>query len=104
MAMHGSLPEYNPAEDWVSHVEGIDQYFLVNDVNEAQKKRAILLSIVGDKTYKLIRDLVAPDKLTDKSYQELVDLLTSHLDPKPSVIVERFKFNSHFQRDGETAA
>ena len=104
MATHGSLSEYNPAEDWVSYVERMDQYFLANDVNEAQKKRAILLSVVGDKTYKLIRDLVAPDKPTDKSYQELVDLLTSHLDPKPSVIVERFKFNSRFRRDGETAA
>ena len=104
MATHGSLSEYNPAKDWVSYVERMDQYFLANDVNEARKKRAILLSVVGDKTYKLIRDLVAPDKPMDKLYQELVDLLTSHLDPKPSMIVERFKFNSRFRRDGETVA
>ena len=60
--------------------------------------------MVGDKTYKLIRDLVAPKKPMEKSYQQLVELLTTHLKPKPSMIVERFKFNSHFHREGETAA
>ena len=37
-------------------------------------------------------------------YQQLVDFLTAHLEPKPSVIVEQFKFNSLFQKEGETAA
>ena len=82
----------------------MDQYFLANDVTDAAKKRAILLSVVGDKTYKLIRDLVAPKKPTEKSYKELVELLTTHLEPKPSVIIERFKFNSRFRHEGETAA
>ena len=104
MATHRSLSEYNSAEDWVSYVERMDQYFLENDVDEAAKKRAIFLNVVGDKTYKLIRDLVAPAKPTDKLYQDLVDLLTSHLQPAPSMIVERFKFNSRFRKEGETAA
>ena len=60
--------------------------------------------MVGDKTDKLIHDLVAPKKLTEKSYTELVKLLTTHLEPIPSVIVERFKFNSHFRQEEETAA
>ena len=82
----------------------MDQYFLANVVTDAAKKRVILLSVVGDKTYKLIRDLVAPKKPTEKSYKELVEILTTHLKPKPSMIVERFKFNSRFRREGETAA
>ena len=65
MATHGSLFEYYSAKDWVSHVKRMDQCFLASDVNEAQKKRIILLSIIEDKTYKLIQDLVAPDKPTD---------------------------------------
>ena len=100
MVMHGSISEYDSDTDWVSYVERLDQYFLVNDVTKAVKKRAIFLSVVGDKTYKLIRDLVAPAKPTDKAYQELVNLLTSHLQPAPSVIVELFKFNSQFRREG----
>ena len=105
MATHGRLlSKYNSVEDWISYIERLDQYFLVNDVMEDTKKRAIFLRVVGDKTYKLIRNLLALDKPTDKSFQALVDILTSHLEPAPSVIVERIKFNSHFRREGETAA
>ena len=105
MATHGCLSEYSSADDWASYVERMDQYFLANDVTDAAKKRVILLSVVGDKTYKLICDLVAPKKPMEKSYKELVELLTTHLKPKPFVIVERFKFiNSRFHRERETAA
>ena len=101
MATHRRLSEYTSAEDWASYVERMDQYFLANDVSA--KKQAIFLSVVGDKTYTLIRDLVAK-KPTEKSYQQLVELLTTHLKPKLSVIVERFTFNSCFRREGETTA
>jgi len=67
MATHGHLSEYSSTEDWAIYAERMDQYFLANDVTDAAKKRAILLSIVGDKTYQLIRDLVALKKPTDKS-------------------------------------
>ena len=105
MAIHGRiLSKYNSAKDWISYVERLNQYFLANDITEDTKKRAIFLSVVGDMTYKLIRNLLAPDKPTDKSFQALVDILTLHLEPTPSVIVEKFKFNSRFRREGETAA
>ena len=62
--------------------------------------QVIWLSMVGDKTYKLLHNLVAPYKLTEKSYKEVVELLTTHLEPKPSVIVESFKFYSQFCHEG----
>ena len=48
--------------------------------------------------------MVTPKKPKEKSYKELVELLATHLEPKPSVIIERFKFNSRFRHEGETAA
>ena len=83
MVTHRCLSEYSSTKDWASHVERMDQYFLANDVTDAAKKRAILLSVIGDKTYKLIHDLVTPKKPIEKSYKELVQLLTTHLEPKP---------------------
>ena len=53
-------------------------------------------------TYQLVRNLVAPDKPTDKSFQEIVKLVKEHHTPPPSVIVQRFKFNSRSQREGES--
>ena len=101
MATHGHLSEYTSAEDWASRTEKMNQYFLANDVNDAAKKRAIL-SVMDNKIYTLIRDLVTPNVPTDKTYQELVDLLTTHLEPKPSVIVERFKPFPERRRDSST--
>jgi len=84
MATHRRLSEYSCTEDGAAYVERMDQYFLANDVTDAAKKRVNLLSVVGDKTYQLIRNLVALKKPTDKSYRDLVELLTTHLEPKLS--------------------
>ena len=43
----------------------------------------------GSKTYAIIRSLLAPTKPTDKSFEELIKLMTDHYNPAPSVIVQR---------------
>ncbi len=63
---------------------------------------AVLLSVCGAPTYKLIRNLVVPAKPADKTYKELVELVQKHHNPTPSAIVQRFKFNSRVRRQGET--
>ena len=76
MARHGTIQEFDSAtEDWTAYSERLEQYFFANDVTDAAKKRAILLSVCGASTYKLIRSLVVPYKLTDKSYADIVSLL-----------------------------
>ena len=42
--------------------------------------------------------------LTDKSFQELVQLVKDHHEPMPSVIVQRYHFNSRVRKQGETVA
>ena len=49
-----------------------------------------------------MRNLVNPRKPTDKSLVELVNLVKNHLNPRPSSIVYRCKFNSRFRQQGET--
>ena len=44
-------------------------------MSDADKQRAILLSVCGSKTYKLIRNLTTPEKPSDKTFTELVDLV-----------------------------
>ena len=57
---------------------------------------------VEAKTYKLIRSLVAPGDPTSHTFEELTKLVQDHYQPKPSVIVERFKCNTRCQQPGET--
>jgi hypothetical protein len=80
----------------------MNHFFEANEIEDEGKQRSIFLVSVGAKTYKLIRSLVAPEEPKSKSYEELAKLVQDHYQPKPSVIVERFKFNTRCQQQGET--
>ena len=47
---------------------------------------------------------MAPLKPKEKSVDEILQTLTEHFDPKPSVIVQRFRFNSRLHQEGESVA
>ena len=104
MATNGTVGEFNlTREDWVLFVERLDQYFVANGISEEKnKRRAILLSCCGAATYQLIRNLVAPNKPTDKAYVEIVEVVKAHHQPRPSTIVQRFHFHTRTQKPGES--
>lgn len=105
MATHGTVSAYVPGkEDWTNYIERLDHYFVANDVTTAPKKRAILLSACGSSTYKLIRSLVSPDELKTTNYATLVKLVKEYYEPKPSMIVQRWKFNTRIREQGESIA
>ena len=63
MATHGTIKQFNPqVDDWPTYVERLQYYFVANDVDDAAKKRAILLTVCGAPTYKLLRSLVPDGK------------------------------------------
>ena len=97
MATHGTMKQFNPeVDDWPTYIERLQHYFVANDVDAAEKKRAILLTVCGAPTYKLLRSLVPDGKLDGDgaTYDSLVKLLKDYYNPKPSPIVQRFHFNS----------
>ena len=104
MPTFGKLDEYNETEDWRHYIERVNHFFGANEITDPDKRRSIFLVSVGAKTYKLIRSLVAPEDPKDKSYEDLAKLAQEHFMPKPSAIVQRFKFNTRTQQPGETIA
>ena len=104
MTTFGKLDEYNETEDWRHYIERVNHLFEANEITDSDKKRSIFLVCVGAKTYKLVRSLVATEDPKDKSYEYLAKLLQDHFMPKPSAIVQRFKFNTRSQQPGETIA
>ena len=78
-------------ENWETYVERVEQFFLANDIDDDHKVPT-LLSLMGGKTYTLLRDLLAPNKPATKSFQQIVTTLQEHLSPKPLEIGERFRF------------
>ena len=101
----GRVDEFDgDSEDWPLYQEQLEQYFVANDVTRDEKKRAILLSVCGRKTYRVLRNLTTPDKPADKGFAELCTLLSQHFSPKPSEIAQSFKFPSHHRNTGESVS
>ena len=105
-AVLGNIGEFSVdcASEWVEYVERLEQYFIANSINDADKKRAVFPTVIGPRAYSLLRNLVAPEKPATKSYSDLVDVMTKHLNPKPIVIAERLKYHRRNQEEGETVA
>ncbi|KAJ7994080.1 hypothetical protein DPEC_G00262220 [Dallia pectoralis] len=104
-ALVGTLTAFDSqTQTWEEYVEVLGHFFVANEIEDGEKKRAILLSSVGSRTYSLMRTLLSPDKPGERSYGELTDLLQSHFNPKPSEIVQRFKFNSRKRAAKEIVA
>ena len=99
------LDAYDSAnKSWTEYIEHREHFFLGSDITTPEKKKSILLSYVGAKTYKLIKTLLAPVKPGDKSFQQLVTIIQENECPQRSVIVQRFIFNSGVQKQGESVA
>ncbi len=104
-ALFGQMGEFDAhKEEWTQYSERLAHFFAANDIEDAAKKRAILLTVMGPATYKQLRSLVSPAKVDDKTYKELVDALQSYYSPKPSEIVQRYKFNSRYRQPGESVS
>ena len=101
--LFGNIGEFDETqEEWKQYAERLDHFFAANGVTDETRKRAIFLSVVGPKTYKLLSSLIAPTKPGDKSYVDLVKALTNHHNPPPSETVQRYRFHSRFRQPGET--
>ena len=103
-AFVGSIKEYsvNGRESFESYEERIDFFFKANSIVDADKQKAVFFTVCGEELYQLIRNLVAPGKTVDKTFKEVIDLVREHLNPKPNVIIERYKFNSRVRKAGES--
>ena len=62
----------------------------------------VFLSVVGPKTYKLLKSLIAPMLPSDKTIDELYQTLKRHVQPTDSVISRRARFYTRNQKDTES--
>ena len=105
VGLHGIVGPFDPSqEEWCEYAERLSHYFIANDIVGEEKRRAVLLTVVGPATYRLLKTLASPKKLDELLFAKLVDLAMKHFNPKPSSIVKWFEFNSRRQKEGESIA
>ena len=87
----GSVGEFDPAsETFTAYFERLEQFFVANGigqcpadataavVQEASKKKvAVMISVIGKKTYGTLRDhdLCCPENPKEKTFEALIELL-----------------------------
>ena len=59
---------------------------MVNNV-EDEKRTAALVSLIGGKTYGLLKSLTAPEAPSNFTFKQLTDLLRNHFNPEPLIIL-----------------
>ena len=69
-----------------------------------QVKKSILLSAVGPATFCRIGSLLTVARLGTIEYDELVTAVKDFYDPKPSIIAQRFRFNTKQKTPTESVA
>lgn len=89
-------------DQWPAYVEQqVREFFTANDV-PAEKNRAIFLSCCGSRTCALLRNLVKAKTLEAKLLEDILDILRKHYAPKPSAVVQRFRFNTQVRSEAES--
>ncbi|XP_072050229.1 uncharacterized protein [Amphiura filiformis] len=89
-------------EDFGSYIERLEHFFTATEITE--HKASHLITCIDPATYRLLKAQVAPAKVTDKTYEQLVDILKEHFCGKPLQIAERFKFYQRKQKPNESVS
>ncbi|KAK9730279.1 hypothetical protein QE152_g15339 [Popillia japonica] len=100
----GSMQPFKSSDiDIETYLECTEQWFEWNDIDDS-KKVSVLLTLIGMDTYVTLKNSLAPELPSSKSYMDIVKVLKNHYAPKKSIIAERFRFNKCLQESGETVA
>eukprot|EP00731_Ephydatia_muelleri_P001856 Em0001g1856a len=93
----GQISEFqSELESITVYLERVGQYFIANEIPTGRRV-AVLLSVIGSRTYSLLRSLLHPKVPGEKTSDQLATALREHFEPKRLVVVERFHFNRRNQ-------
>lgn len=94
MATLGKIDEFVPITgDWMHHIEWMNQVFVSSNITEETKKKSNFVEFKWCRNIQLIKKLVTPAKLSEKPYNELIEMMDEGQNPKASIIVDRYKFS-----------
>lgn len=86
---------------WPAYIRRVKQYIVLNEIKEGLRV-SLLITVVGEATYSLMCDLCSPAHPETKTFDELVKLVTDHLEPQRSEIAERHVFRLRRQNGSES--
>ena len=82
----GQLPEFDSTKDSITTSSKI--VYRGQWHRRRSESACATLSLIGGKTYDLLRNLLSPTDPKEKTFDELIETLSGHFEPKPIVIAE----------------
>ena len=79
-------------DDFTEWIERLEQWFIANNIEHSERKRALFLSLIGSKGYKLIQSLAQNEPATKTLYEELTNLMKDHLQPRSQTRLQKGMF------------
>ena len=90
-------------ESFVDYLDRVETHFAVNQVS-TENKKMVFVSMLKPKHHNLPKSLVYPDSYTEKTYEEIRDLLRNHLQPEPLIIPSSNTFLNRKQQAKESVS
>lgn len=105
MALIGVVYRFNgDTYSWPEYHERLEQFYELNHIQTEPKKRAMLLNAIDQHVYIILRGLCNPHLPKDKTYDELVQVLSGHFVVRKSIFRERVKFYQAVQGENDSIA
>jgi hypothetical protein len=82
----------------------VKAYFIINNINEAERKRAALITSFGTIAHTALRNLVAPTTPLEVDYDDIVKKLSDYYMEPTNPMVERCHFYDRSRKKGETVS
>ena len=105
MALIGSIETFNrKTDDWLLYIERLEFFFEANGITDESKKRASLIMVIGPETHKTLKSILAPNKPSETSYDEIIKALSTHFHPQRSQVLYRSNFYQCVKKPGDSVA
>jgi len=100
---NGTLSTFNPAtEPWATYYR--ESAILLYCKWSPVRWEEVYNTFITVWSYKIIHSIIGAQTLSSIKYDELIKMLKCNYDPKPSLIVQRFKFCNRAQEASETVS
>lgn len=90
----GNIDVFKPnVDNWRTYKTRLNSLLVVDEVTIAAKKQASLIAMLGGDAVCLLVNLCSPDAITDKSFDQLVQLFDIHFGHRNEV-AEAYVFDT----------
>ncbi len=96
------MDKYDENEPFESYLERVAQFFIANDIDENDKKKAVFTFIMGKNAYGVLRDLCSPAVPHTKTFNQLCEILKGYYKPQKLEAAESCHFHEIEQETGES--